>query len=335
MSKLPGGIKKPGCAWLDISRILAVRNDGWSRREGFPWFEAELANLLAVLDWAYDSQAWSVVVDLMRPMRYFLGVRGYWRERIDYGHKAVESARRLDNPRSEADFDLTVAWVYERQGRFEEAEKYARPAKALMEKNGDKAYLYVPYGILAGVAMARGQENEAAQFATQGLEAAEATGDETSIHLANSLLGRIALETEHYQEAERIFNIAFEGATKLHDEERIGSRNIDLGHAKRLQGRCAEARDNYEAGLSFSRKVGRQDNIGHALFGLARVEAQIGSHQRALDLRKTQMTSLLVWQCREKRRNAWSSSSSRRNWLVKAKDSPLREQGCSAVRRLL
>lgn len=124
---------------------LAEKNSGWGNREGLPWFESELLNLLALLDWADSQSEWQVMVDLSRTMVYFLGTRGYWRERIDYGWRSVAACRYLNNPGLEGWFRLMIAWVLQKQGHREQAEQAASEAGRLMNEAQDETHVWVMF----------------------------------------------------------------------------------------------------------------------------------------------------------------------------------------------
>ena len=266
---------------------LAQQNDGWGNRDGFTWFELEFANTLATLDWCYNIGEWRVVVELMWALMYFMGTRGYWRERIQYGQMAAQAAKHLGSDKSVAWMNLALSWIYLNQGNCEEAEACAKTGKALFKKAEDWVHVCETIRLLGKIARVRGEINKARELAEEALEVARVSGYEGGINGVYCDLGDLALQQrtyEEYVEAERLYREALRGFEKEGNQERIASRHIDLGNATFLQDRLDEAREHYKVGLALSQRIGRQDNIACAQYGLARVGERAGNFASALEL---------------------------------------------------
>jgi tetratricopeptide (TPR) repeat protein len=263
---------------------LAQQNDGWDNRDGFPWFELELTNILASLDWCYNVGEWHIVVELMKTLTYFMGNRGYWQERIKYGHIAAKSAKYLGSDESVAWLNLRVGWVYLKQGDYEKAEACVKTAEALTKKAENKTLVRLAFSLLGGIARGRGEVSKARELAEKALEAARASAYKRGINRAYCDLGHLALQQGDDVEAERLYREALRGFEKEGSEEGIASRHIDLGNATFSQDRLDEAYEHYKVGLALNQRIGRQDNIACAQYGLARVGERAGDFSSALEL---------------------------------------------------
>jgi len=56
------------------------------------------------MDWCYETGNWRALIDFVDALRYFLGVRGYWDERIKYGKRAMQASENLGDMQS-------FAWI--------------------------------------------------------------------------------------------------------------------------------------------------------------------------------------------------------------------------------
>ena len=263
---------------------LAQQNDGWDNRDGFPWFELELINILASLDWCYNVGEWHIVVELMKTLTYFMGTRGYWRERIQYGQVALKAAKHLGNDESVAWINIMLSWIYLNQSNCEDAEACAKTSESLFKKVEDWVHVCEALRLLGKVARVRGEVSKARELAEKALEVARVSDNENGINGAHCDLGDLALQQGNYVEAERLYREALRGFEKLGNQERIASRHIDLGNATFSQNRLDEAYEHYKVGLALSQRIGRQDNIACAQYGLAHVGERADDFSSALEL---------------------------------------------------
>jgi tetratricopeptide (TPR) repeat protein len=221
------------------------------RREAFRWFDLELANLLSSLDWAQSVAEWAIVAGLAAPLMYFLGVRGYWGERIKYGSMGAAAARQTGDEKQEAWFVLSIAWTYQKQDHLQDAEDCARQAEVTFRKVGDRAHLAQALGIRAGNALRLGELTTAQALTEEAIGEVRDAGQDHHLYRFYAILGDIALRIGNGVEAEKRYREALAGFEKLGLHERIASRHIDLGDATLMQGRLDEAREYYRLGLDY------------------------------------------------------------------------------------
>ncbi|NEP14572.1 MAG: tetratricopeptide repeat protein [Symploca sp. SIO2C1] len=80
------------------------------------WFETERSNLLASLEWAYQAQAWDIVVPFAKSLVNFFETRAYLADWERTQLWALEATRELGNTQEEAQTLTNLGKVYFRQG---------------------------------------------------------------------------------------------------------------------------------------------------------------------------------------------------------------------------
>lgn len=108
----------------------------WGDVTGFPWFEAELPNILASLEWAGKEKKLSLATKIFYCIYFFLGTRGYWEERLTYGHMALKVAELANDKKAMAEVQYSIGWILYRQDKHKEADE-------ILQKSFD---LYLTFG---------------------------------------------------------------------------------------------------------------------------------------------------------------------------------------------
>ena len=256
----------------------------WGHTPGFPWFEVELPNIIAVIEWSHYTQRWNITISVFKHLYYFLGTRGYWLERIKYGQIALEAAQKAGDRLSTADFQHALGWILARQGQYARAEELLQACVQLCLDLGEKRESVRVMVTLARIAVAQDDLDRARNVTEEATSiVGEADYEEVSQGLL-SVQGRIELQSGNFETAHTLLLRALEvvegRSLGVHD----GSRQIDLGHIALARNRLDEAASYFQAGLESSRQFLRQDNIAKAEFGLGRVHALRGNKPEAREL---------------------------------------------------
>ncbi len=240
--------------------------------------EVEVDNVLAIMDWCYDTREWKAVIELMSGISEFLGLRGYLQERIMYGNKAIKAAKQLKDKYALGWLNAAaISWPYLMMGYYEKAKACAEEGLALSKEVGDLESAVLAMRYLARIAREEGLMDKSQQIIKEALKIAW-------IHNFKSLFSAVcsdivyyfALKQGKYKEAERWLRRACKGFEELNDKGRLGDRSIDLGYAIFKQGRLSEAQHLYEKGLVLSQEFGRQDSVANAWYRLALLEKSRG-----------------------------------------------------------
>jgi tetratricopeptide (TPR) repeat protein len=86
------------------------------------WFESEKLNLLAAVDWAYQAEAWQLVLKLTENLVRFFDLRSNWQDWEKTHQLALAAAQRLGDPQQEAQVLGNWANTYARQQNWDKAQ---------------------------------------------------------------------------------------------------------------------------------------------------------------------------------------------------------------------
>ncbi|MCB9009687.1 MAG: tetratricopeptide repeat protein [Ardenticatenaceae bacterium] len=255
----------------------------WGDVSGFPWFEAELPNILASLEWASKEKELSLATKMFYCIYFFLGTRGYWEERLTYGQMALKVAELANDIKATAEVQYSIGWILYRQDKHQEADEILQKSFDLYFSIGDTEQAALIQATRARIAISQNKLDEAQSIID---EIVRTFGEDDAVLL--SAKGKLALRENEYEKAEELLLKALNILKREGKEISFGSRQIDLGNVALAQRDYAKAAAYFEAALESSKKVYRQENIAHAEFGMARVYAKQG---RLADARHMAMSA--------------------------------------------
>jgi tetratricopeptide (TPR) repeat protein len=254
----------------------------WGDTNEFPWFEIEMPNIAATMEWADSNGMWGVVILLFENIFFFLGTRGYFHERVRYGRMALASAQNAGDHWAAAMCNNTLGWTFDKLGQYAEAEaSFQLSAQSYLDLGEVMQAARIKIS-LAEVAIAKGEIDRARRMLDEAEDMSGATG---YVGTARGLLktrGRLEFEAGNYAKARALFLRALEEEERVRWGVSIGSRQIDMGNVALAQGQLEEADSWFTAGMESSVQDHRQDGIGNAELGLARVKALLNQETEAI-----------------------------------------------------
>ncbi len=265
--------------------IELVRQYKGHHLELYDLLEIEKDNIISAINFCYTTKQWQNTLGLIRGIIHFLGVRGYWQERIQLGEIGVEVAERIEAKNFSSWLLVNaLGWVHLQQGDYINA-------KVLIEQGIVKAFEAEEFKIAASGKrnlgwIAREEGNlEAANLLTE--EASELARHVNYKELINSLysdFGELYLEVGKYKEAESCFKKSIDGFEDIGAKERIAKRFVLLGEVLLLQNKINESHQAYQESLILNQKYKRQDIIARAKLGLAKLNEKSGNFNEAKNL---------------------------------------------------
>ena len=277
------GLKKD--ARLNLARYYMDKGckmrGEWGDVRGFPWFEAELQNIFAVMQWLNQNQKWEELISIFRCLYYFLGTAGYWDERLRFGKMVLEAAEANNDQRALAEMLYAQGWTLMRQGHFAEAEEILEASKKVhtdLQQQSSAAWAMIT---LAKMMVMQGNLERAKQIVEDATNLAE---EDEPLRNATGLLatkGKIELKLGNLDLARALFHESFELVNQQQYSSSGGSRLLDLGEVALAQNNLNEAETFFGKGLATSEACLRQDNIALAHFSLAKVHRLRGDKAEA------------------------------------------------------
>jgi len=257
----------------------------WGNVSGFSWFEMELPNLFSVIEWAYAVQKWNLVTSIFKDFYHFLGTCAYWQERIRYGELALDAARQANDLSAQAMCWDALGWIFNRQGRFAEAEQrlnLALESYASLENDEGIARMLIA---LAKLAIASGDLPQAQRIVDELPNRVSENVYQDVIDAFWTVRGHIEWHSGNLKRARELLLQALEKTRQKHAYGlSISSRLIDLGNVSLDLHDTDEALQFFQDGLKSAEQHLRQDNIAKAKFGLARVALLRGQYEEARSL---------------------------------------------------
>ena len=224
------------------------------------------------MDW-YEAQDKRRFVDLTKALYYFMSIRGYWRPRLDYGLRASEAARALDDQQSEAEILARVVGRTEYQiGQIAAAEEHLRQALKLFTALSDQGGMASCCRYLGTLERSRDHFEQSLAFYEQAREHAAQSPDRERLMAGIQVsVSTLYYRTHRLDECEQNLREALATFTRLDHQPRIAEVLSRLGDVALQQQRFDEAAQFYRQSDAIALQVKRHKTRGYNLLGLARM----------------------------------------------------------------
>lgn len=263
--------------------------------------EIEQFNILQGLEYAYiawkdnleNKELASLILNTVQQLGVFMSSKGSFRNRIEWGKKALEIAEHNNDINSIANLcAYHISWSLLQQGDYELVREYCdRGLNAAMLCTDLKAAGIAAHN-RAGAERDSNEVSKARDWANITLKFAQESGNEQLRRYAVLDMGYANLlekESDSYARAESLFRELMELEKRDYsegkdNEELVANRSMDVGLALLNQGRFDESIKLYEDARKLGEKISHQTVIGEAEFGLAINEQALRNAQRAKEL---------------------------------------------------
>jgi len=272
------------------------------KKHNFKLINEQWANLYTVLlNWhdsshdtrGHDSNYFSYnFIWAVNSLGEFLHFYGYWEEHQDLFEKAFDKALWLGEHIDQEMLSTAgwlaygIAWLHgpylksdsERLGYWNQ--KY----REYMELTGNEGGIVESERLDAYQAMLRDEREEAFEILKQVKEKYEALDHEDSVsHVLNDI-GELALTMGRLDEAREALTLACEYQHKCGSHQCIASVYGNLGNVEVVSGNFQAAKEHFNQQISYGKKAERFSMVAHGQFELAKILAENGSLERALEL---------------------------------------------------
>ena len=192
---------------------------------------------------------------------------------------AREIAVALDDARSVARADHSLAESARRQGRFEDAATLLEQALEGFRSAGDDAGVADTLQVTGTVSAQRGDVATARERYVESLEIRERLGDMAGVAALTNNLGIVAMQQRDLAQARAFGERALALYTEIGDPRRISSCEINLAWMDGMAGDFEGSLRHCEEAIRLAREVGdklnlaiAQNNLGDALRDMGRLE---------------------------------------------------------------
>jgi len=256
--------------------------------------EAELGNLMAAGEWAWESGENAGVQALTQWLYaggvHFLDLRGHLREAVRLLGWAVEAARAMGDRRGEgADLGI-LGLAYADLGEVRRAVEYYEQALVVAREIGDRRGEGAALGNLGSAYYRLGEVRRAIESYEQALTVAREIGDRRgegadlgNLGLAYAALGEVRRAIEYYEQALVV-------ARAIGDRRSEGAWLGNLAVAYKNLGEVRRAMECYEQALGIAREIGDRRGEGNHLGNLGLAYAALGEVRRAIEYYEQALT---------------------------------------------
>jgi tetratricopeptide (TPR) repeat protein/transcriptional regulator with XRE-family HTH domain len=247
------------------------------------WLDTERPSLAAIIAYAarhgWHGHATSMAATLYR----YLDYGGHYREGTVIHDHARYAARQAGDRVAEAQALKDLATAGWRQGRYEQAARYARRAEALFHQAGDRAGQARALSILGIVRFHQGSNQPAASHFRQTMALYREVGDLSGLAGAAGNLAGVEMREGRYGEAADHLRQALDLFGETGNRAGAGSALNNLGVVEERQGHYAEAASYHGQALDLLRETGNRASEAHALNYLGVIDQRQGRHREAAE----------------------------------------------------
>lgn len=254
--------------------------ENWSEHD---WIERNLEEVLATLDWYAKTHQRHLLVEMMQAIYYFLGIRGYWQERLIYGDRAGQAARQLGDRQSEAEILVRViGWTEIQLCEYTKAREDIWRGLKMFEEIDDKGGLASAYRYLGTIERRQGRFDQATSFYQKAISCAQLAPDKARLIAgAKVSLGTMYFKTDRLVECEQQLQEALSILEELGHTSKVAEVLSRLGDVKLKQGQIEEAERLYHESEDYAQRINRPKTRAYNLLGFARIARRRGNHEVA------------------------------------------------------
>ncbi|MEO0869227.1 MAG: NB-ARC domain-containing protein, partial [Cyanobacteria bacterium J06642_11] len=119
------------------SPMLLPEGEQTLRLFALRWFEAERLNLMACINWAYQAEAWDMVIQFAKHLVIFYSNGMHWQDWEQSHQLALEAAQKLGDQQLEAQISNNLGNSFLQQSCWEKARDHYEASLSLLQKIGD------------------------------------------------------------------------------------------------------------------------------------------------------------------------------------------------------
>jgi tetratricopeptide (TPR) repeat protein/tRNA A37 threonylcarbamoyladenosine biosynthesis protein TsaE len=262
-----------------------ARSHAQATTEDFDALEAELGNILAALDSAFENEEWKTVSAiagvLTDPVSNMLNVRGHWDESLRISESALQAARYADNPNERPRHLLNIATLHSNRGDFHQAQRLYEESLELSKRFDDQRDVAITLRQLGVLAQERGESVEAERLYRESLAIATTLGDKHNESAAVYQLATLAQAQGKFTDAQALYQQSLQIAKMLGDQRLIAIALHGLGRHAQYQASPDVARNLYNESLHIQLNLGDQLGIAANMQWLGSVSLRTGDLMEA------------------------------------------------------
>ncbi|MFC2092979.1 tetratricopeptide repeat protein, partial [Bacteroidota bacterium] len=269
--------------FMELSETTEPKLRGPEAKECLEMLETEHGNLQSAIEWSLkngDSEEGSRLVGAIRD---FWDMRGYYftgRRLL----KSILSNTHGISSSSRAKVLYSAGFFANRQGDYEQAQKFYEESLFLWREIGDKSGIAKSLNSLGNVLQYQGNYEQAIKFIEESLFLRREVGDKSGIALSLNNLGLLTDIQGDYKQAQKFYDESLALLREIGDKSGIAICLNNLGIRSYDQGDYEQAQKFYEESLALQRELGDKFGIALSLSNLGILVFKQGDNEQALKL---------------------------------------------------
>jgi tetratricopeptide (TPR) repeat protein len=256
------------------------------------WCELERVNLTLVTVQAYQRGLLHIACKLPGVLRGFYNLRKHWSDWEKTHSIALEAARQLGDPDSEASILNGIGTLMKQTNRSAEAIGYHQLALDLRRPLGNMVDVASSLDGLGTAYRDIGRLDNALECLRESLAIRQSMGDRKGQGWSFNNLGETEHQLGNYAEALQFFTLALAARTEVGDLWGQGRTLHGLAETYEALGDPIEARARYEAAVHVRREIMDRWGVAQSLDAWGDTEYRTGNHAQARSLWSEALTLL-------------------------------------------
>ena len=257
--------------FMELSESAEPKLKGKEAQEWLEKLETEHGNLQTAIEWSLKNGDIEEGSRLAGAMRNFWEIRGLYFTGRRLLKSILSKMQGISNS-SRAKALNSAGVLANRQGDYEQAQKFYEESILISRELGDKRGIAYSLNGLGGVAYNQGDYEQAQKFCDESLALDREIGDKIGIADSFNNLGSVAYNQGDYEQAKKFFDKSLALDRERGDKRGIAYSLNNLGMVAYYQGDYQQARKFYIENLSLFQELGDKNGISYTLYNLGSIE---------------------------------------------------------------
>jgi len=253
---------------------------------GYNLLEIEKQNIIAAINWCYENMKWREIISFRDNITDFLGVRGYWNERVYLAKQTLHACRKINDKRGEANCKVyDLGWTVGQRGELDNGKKLVTEGLEIFENLQDYYGIATSLRTLGNIALMEDKIGNAKNYFLKSLEFADKSEDKfVKGKIRISLGDFIYFQERNYYEARKQLDVAKQLFSSQGDEIGLARALHILGRFEYNEGKKKKAKMLYHESFDIFSQAGQPFYRAFLMRDLAILEESAKNRVNALKL---------------------------------------------------
>jgi len=201
----------------------------------------------------------------------------------EYHQKALEIARKIEDPLAEAESLRAIGTVFRVKGEYDSALYYYALARPMLEEVGDKDKIATCYNNIGYVYKLRGDYVEAIDYFYKALEIAEELGEKRQMARTYNNIGTVHQAQGNIQKSNEVYEKALALYTELDYPFGIAISNGNLGNNCFNEGDFEKSLEYKKKALDIYKQIDNKRGISICYGNMSEIYRKLGQIDKAIE----------------------------------------------------